>query len=338
MLGQKLFTILLLLGLVAAPFIAIALGVFRPRNVSGPDRITPPATGPQLAAVMVIGFIIWFGAQAFYGAYLQIQFAQAHGAQARITEKDFTPVDWAVLSTAPAVLAFGVLLIGDFTVAGQGLLKSLGVTIGQLPRGVGWGIVGAVIVLPVSFFIAGVTTWTYDRVHLHHPQAHELLLQMTSSNGWIRADLIIAATVIAPLFEELFFRGHLQTLIRRALQTNRRRAPLPPLLPIAHAIPQPAADLTSGASVQPAALNDPPVIQYAAPPAPPPGVWQTWLAVLIASMLFTAVHPMWMWPPLFVLAVGLGYAYERTGNLWTTITMHCAFNSLSTTAYLLWGK
>ena len=26
--------------------------------------------------------------------------------------------------------------------------------------------------------------------------------------------------------------------------------------------------------------------------------------------------PLWMFPPIFLLAVGLGYAYERTGNLW----------------------
>src|SRR5207253_1564987 len=156
MLGQKLLTILLLLGLIAAPFIAMALGVFRHRNVSGPDRITPPATGAQLAGVMVLGFIIWFGSQAMYGAYLQIQFAHEHGANARITEADFTAMDWAILSTAPAMLAFGVLVIGDLTLGGQSLLRSLGLSIGQLPGGVAWGAVGSIVVLPVSFFVAGL--------------------------------------------------------------------------------------------------------------------------------------------------------------------------------------
>src|SRR4051812_6238012 len=96
MLGQKLLTILLLLGLIAAPFIAMALGVFRLRKINGPDRITPPTTGLQLAGVMVIGLIFWIGSQSMYGGYLQTQFSRQHGASAHITEADFTPVNWAV--------------------------------------------------------------------------------------------------------------------------------------------------------------------------------------------------------------------------------------------------
>jgi membrane protease YdiL (CAAX protease family) len=207
-----------------------------------------------------------------------------------------------------------------------------------LPGGVAWGIVGAAIVLPISFFVAGLTTWIYDRIHFQHPQAHELLLQMNSANGWIRADLVIAATIIAPLFEELLFRGHLQTLIRRVLHPRRRHiwptdAASPPAI-----MTQPVLNAAAATPAQPATPDNPPIVEYATPPMPLPGVRQTWLAILIASMLFTAVHPMWMWPPLFVLAVGLGYAYERTGNLWTCMTMHCAFNSVSTAAYLLIGK
>ena len=63
-------------------------------------------------------------------------------------------------------------------------------------------------------------------------------------------------------------------------------------------------------------------------------VWQTWLAIVITSLLFAAVHPLWMWPPIFFLSLGLGYCYERTGNLWTSITVHCLFNSVSTFLYL----
>jgi membrane protease YdiL (CAAX protease family) len=65
-----------------------------------------------------------------------------------------------------------------------------------------------------------------------------------------------------------------------------------------------------------------------------PGATQTWAAIVLSSAIFTAIHPQWMWPPLFVLALALGYAYERTGNLWTTITMHALFNGASTFFYL----
>ena len=42
-------------------------------------------------------------------------------------------------------------------------------------------------------------------------------------------------------------------------------------------------------------------------------------------------------PPLMLLAMGLGYLYERTGNLWATITVHCLFNTMQI-AYFLAGS
>ena len=32
---------------------------------------------------------------------------------------------------------------------------------------------------------------------------------------------------------------------------------------------------------------------------------------------------------LFVLSAAMGYVYERTGNLWSAITLHALFNSTS---------
>jgi membrane protease YdiL (CAAX protease family) len=51
-----------------------------------------------------------------------------------------------------------------------------------------------------------------------------------------------------------------------------------------------------------------------------------WLAVIVTSVIFACVHPWWSWPPIFVLAVCLGYVYERTGNLWACIFIHALFN------------
>jgi membrane protease YdiL (CAAX protease family) len=38
--------------------------------------------------------------------------------------------------------------------------------------------------------------------------------------------------------------------------------------------------------------------------------------------------------PLFLLSMCLGYIYQRTGNLWATITIHAAFNGVSVFAQL----
>jgi hypothetical protein len=60
----------------------------------------------------------------------------------------------------------------------------------------------------------------------------------------------------------------------------------------------------------------------------------TWLAVLITSVLFAIVHPLWTAPLIFLLAVCLSYAYERTGSLWVPIIMHAMFNTSSTLVFL----
>jgi membrane protease YdiL (CAAX protease family) len=59
-----------------------------------------------------------------------------------------------------------------------------------------------------------------------------------------------------------------------------------------------------------------------------------WLAVVITSVIFAVVHPLWMAPLIFVLSICLGYAYERTGNLWVPIVMHALFNTSSTIVFL----
>ena len=62
-----------------------------------------------------------------------------------------------------------------------------------------------------------------------------------------------------------------------------------------------------------------------------------WLAVVATSVLFMTLHPMFSWPAIFVFSLALGYAYERTGNLWVSTAMHAGFNAASLTAALLVG-
>lgn len=87
--------------------------------------------------------------------------------------------------------------------------------------------------------------------------------------------------VVVPIFEEMLFRGMLQSMIR-------------------------------------ARLRNP------------------WVAILISSVVFALMHPYWMHlPALFMLSLGMGYAYERSGSLARPIFVHAIFNSASMTAALL---
>jgi membrane protease YdiL (CAAX protease family) len=59
-----------------------------------------------------------------------------------------------------------------------------------------------------------------------------------------------------------------------------------------------------------------------------------WLSILISSALFASVHQVGHWPALFVLAICLGYAYEKSGSLFRPIFIHALFNAVTIAAAL----
>ena len=62
---------------------------------------------------------------------------------------------------------------------------------------------------------------------------------------------------------------------------------------------------------------------------------RAWLSIIISSILFISVHANPLhWPTLFVLSLGLGYAYEKSGSLFRPIFIHSLFNATSVIAVL----
>jgi membrane protease YdiL (CAAX protease family) len=111
---------------------------------------------------------------------------------------------------------------------------------------------------------------------------NEGLTVMIDTPGLIvKVLLFISFGVVVPVFEEMLFRGMLQSMIRTHLRNP-------------------------------------------------------WAAILISSVVFALMHPYWMHlPALFMLSLGMGYAYERSGSLVRPIFVHAIFNSASMTAALL---
>jgi membrane protease YdiL (CAAX protease family) len=111
-------------------------------------------------------------------------------------------------------------------------------------------------------------------------QKHEAL-ETISDNPQLplRILVTIVAVLVAPVLEELLFRGIFQTAIRSVLYT-KKHAP--------------------------------------------------WLAIAISSGLFIMMHiDLSHWPALYVLGVGMGYSYEKSGSLFRSIFMHMLFNATS---------
>jgi membrane protease YdiL (CAAX protease family) len=190
--------------------------------------------------------------------------------------------------TSPGVLALGngaaelatlIALAAATLLLRPGGWRRLGLGLSRLPAGLLGGILGILIVLPWVFWSEVATQQAWSRLHLPHEAAHQLLLALGNTSAWwLRVVIVVTAVAVAPLAEEMFFRGHIQTFLRYGLK-------------------------------------------------------RPWPAIVLAALAFAAVHPWWMSPPIFLLGLCLGYAYERTGNLWTNVTMHALFNLTSIVIY-----
>ena len=55
-----------------------------------------------------------------------------------------------------------------------------------------------------------------------------------------------------------------------------------------------------------------------------------WPSIVISSIIFSMVHANPKhWPALFVLSIGIGYSYEKSGSLYRPIFIHSLFNATS---------
>jgi membrane protease YdiL (CAAX protease family) len=271
-----------LVTLMAAWFV----GLSRAGGAGRPPRIPPDRSAWPLAAVFFGGA----GCYLFAGTAVTSLWLHYHPG---VKPQDILNYDSgaALLSTIPPLVALAAILIGDSAVY-EVVRQNLGLGRRRLPAGVTIGLIGALIVVPPLFLLSGLIEIIYQHVHFRHPTEHPLLKVLGERpNALVEAAIVIGACVIAPLWEEILFRGQLQTLLKRAIDwTSRSRS--------------------SARFAQ-------------------------WSAILLTSGLFMMLHPVWSWPVIFVLAVCLGYAYERTGNLWACIALHAAFNSVNTAIYLL---
>lgn len=108
---------------------------------------------------------------------------------------------------------------------------------------------------------------------------HELLRLMRDADSpTVVAVMALSAVVVAPVAEEIIFRGLIQTVLLNALGREHR-----------------------------------------------------WFALIIASMVFAAVHipatPWQTWGGLFILGMMFGWLYERYGSLLPACLMHGLFNA-----------
>jgi membrane protease YdiL (CAAX protease family) len=306
----------------AAAFLlgGVPLGVYllRAARFDPSDRLPPGGSAWPLVLAVGWGLLVWMMVPAAYLGYRGHALRPPGSTRPTTAEVEavkpvpppesnpqlaaLPPRDVAFIVSVPHLAMFFALLVCDLVLY-RGSLRRLGFGLGQLPRGLFLGLASGVVFIPMVVGGSVVTEWVYRVIHFSHPTEHDLLHVLgLSPERLVRIVLVVGATVIAPLAEELLFRGHIQTIVRHVLgRLGRRRE----------------AD-EAGAGALPAA-----------PPAR-----ATWGAILLTSALFAAIHDPWTWPPIFLLSLFLGWLYERTGNLWAAVGLHAAFNTVMTLIFL----
>lgn len=193
---------------------------------------------------------------------------------------------------------------------------------------------GTVPLALLYFFVAAgltlltlnITVWISQALGYDQIQKHILLERLGDHPPALSIVLMAVSAVIgAALSEELLFRGIVQNTLIALLA---RRYPVTP----APLLTQP---------VDPAAPTDP------AAPAPhgttpttaaplAPSALARWAGIIITALIFALFHADWQHlPALVVLALCLGYAYERHGNLLLSLLIHALFNAVTITMTLL---
>jgi len=174
----------------------------------------------------------------------------------------------------------------------EGGINGWGLSLRKIPKGIGYGVLGFLTVFPILMFVATIDDMLIQKFQHRAEEVHETLKALSRPiPEWEQAIFILLAGLAAPLLEEIFFRGLVQTmLIQRYWGFT-----------FAHVIDR----------------------DYR------PAVWRRWVAILITSIFFASMHQLDHFPVIFLLSVSLGYLYERTGNMWANITLHALFNSTS---------
>ncbi len=254
---------------------------------------------------------------------------------------------WGTLFACPVQVAVILLVLHLFSGT---RLYQIGLSLHRFIWNVLAGVMACIFVIPFVFTLLQLAAGCDDLLFHVPPEEHPIAKAMR--NPTLRIDYfvtIVATTVMAPILEEIVFRGVLQSWLSRQSWGGA--------FALVMAI---ASALIFRGKAMGHAFDDPTVVNVAMAVAPVifillmvPGMFavdwlanrwsrhpEGWSAIYGTSLFFAAVHS-FAWPspiPLFFLALGLGYLAYRTQNLVAPIVLHCLFNVLGTILVLVTSK
>ncbi len=316
------FMLIVLLWTLAAGPAAWASGLFDRRGPNGSVRFG----AREGVGWFLLALAACFGGMIVGASLLLVTLLRAgvQASQAELTAN--------VLGSVIIVLVF----IGLYKTR-AGALERIGMTSVFVLPGAIKGALILFIVFPLVFWMMLLSVWFFSQFGVDTSRRHEVfeLWDSPGTSPGVKSMLVVAAVIVAPLAEEVLFRGLLQTGLLRLFTAWRAQPESPQPPPLPSALPGAALDPLMDSGAMPAPVEPeppgPPAMPHAGPDVPAglsrPSIRARWAAILIAAAIFAAIHTLsFHWPALFILAVGMGYVYERTGNLWAPIFTHMFFN------------
>ncbi|HEV8377540.1 MAG TPA: CPBP family intramembrane glutamic endopeptidase [Tepidisphaeraceae bacterium] len=204
------------IGLLSLAATVIAIGIFietrayRPGSICGPQRLPPDEPLGPFVFIMIGGLSLWMLVPALTLKLLH--------RGVRLEDIKATHAETVILGILGGALPLFLMLLGTFTRRQHGL-ETLGFTSRDFKHALTPALAGTVFILPLVGWVAILADWLMRKYQIQHPMKHELLQIMDEApSPMLKVMIAIGAVIVAPLFEEFLFRGHLQTLLARVLR------------------------------------------------------------------------------------------------------------------------
>lgn len=236
----------------------------------------------------LVPLMLWFGGVAMAAALVQKLTPDLQGWQKILR-------DHLVMSIGAAITIAVMMFLAHFHFARR--LKGFGLNIRTIVKDFFMAFLNLLAAWPIMMAAITVTMFVAELIwgaeyEMQQHQQLELITDYTQLP--VRIMIVFVAVVIAPLLEEMLFRGFVQTTIRTILASR-----------VSYFGSRDTSDERR-------------VTRCA------------WLAIAASSLFFAIMHAEpGHWPALFVLGVCLGYSYEKSGSLLRPIFIHFFFNAYS---------
>jgi membrane protease YdiL (CAAX protease family) len=263
----------------------------------------------------LVPLLLWFGGVAMAVVLVQKLTPGLQGWQEIFRDH--------IVMSIGAVLTIAVMMfLADAHFSRR--LKGFGLNIRTIVRDFFMAIVNMLAAWPLILAAITVTIFFVELLsgRQYQMQPHQQLEMVAEYPQLpLRIMIVFVAVVIAPLLEEMMFRGFVQTTIRSIL--DLRFSPWRGHLALVpyrwQACPERSRRDANGTQGRDGLATI--------------GNRQSttaWPAIMASSVFFAIMHadPA-HWPALFVLGVCLGYSYEKSGSLFRPIFIHLLFNASS---------